>query len=193
MCNEYSKPDGRVFTRKIKKPGNRQATSLIIAWLLLPFSVSLAQETGSSVAVHRLHINGLALHFDKGQDTNENSWGLGMEKSVGTSESETAILNGWDTFWELDVYQDSYSDTAIAGGFGVHRPVLHYLDFGLKAGLLYEREFEEKAGSPIVPYLLPFVETRFDTLLNIRAILVPPIDKYSVEGLVFLQLIVDLR
>ena len=171
----------------------RPAKLCFIALLMLSYSISSAQESGTSVAAFRLHINGLALHFDKGRDTNEKAWGLGIEKPAGTSEGSTAVLNGWNKFWELDFYRDSYSDVAVAGGFGVHRPMFRYLDFGLKAGLLYEREFKEKAGSPIVPYLLPFVETRFDTALNLRAILVPPIDKYSVKGLIFLQLIIDIR
>ena len=118
---------------------------------------------------------------------------MGIEKSSGTSKSEKAILNGWNKYWELDVYKDSYSDPAVAGGFGVYRPMSRYLDFGFKIGLLYEKEFKEKAGSYIIPYLLPSLQTSFDTRTNLRITVVPPFPKYSIKGLIFLQLIVDIR
>ncbi len=177
---------------KIQEIMNRQAKTYFVALLLLSFSLSFAQESETSGAALSLHINGLALHFDKGDTTNEKSWGLGIEKLLGSGASKKAVFDGWEKFWELDVYKDSYSDVAVAGGFGMRRSLLRHLDFGLKAGLLYERELKEKAGSRIVPYLLPFVETNFNAPLSLRAILVPPIDKYSIDGLIFLQLIIDI-
>ena len=174
---------------------NRQARScrtVLIVLLLLPVSASLAQEPETPAGALRLHLNGFALHSDKGKDTNQQAWGLGIEKSSGTSKSKKAILNGWHKYWELNVYKDSYSDMAVAGGFGVYRPVFRYLDFGFKIGLLYEKEYKEKAGSYIIPYLLPSIQTRFDTRLNLRATVVPPFPAYSIKGLIFLQLIVDI-
>jgi len=172
---------------------NKQVRPCLIALLSMLFSISLAQESVTTTVNYKVHLNGFALHFDKGKNTNQQSWGLGIEKSSGTSRSEKAILNGWNKYWELDVYKDSYSDMAVAGGFGVYRPVLQYLDFGFKVGLLYENEFKTKAGSYIVPYLLPSIQTSFASRLNIRATVVPPFPKYSIKGLVFLQLIVDIR
>jgi len=171
---------------------NRRARSCFFALLLLPFSASLAQEPENPAAARRLHLNGFALHIDKGKDTNQQAWGLGIEKSSGTTKNEKAILNGWNKYWELDVYKDSYSDMAVAGGFGVYRPVLRHLDFGFKFGLLYEKELKQKAGSYIVPYLLPSIQTSFDTRTNLRMTVVPPFPAYSIKGLIFLQLIVDI-
>lgn len=171
---------------------NRQTHSCLIILLLLPVSFSLAQEPETVTAAYRLHLNGYALHVDKGKDTNQLAWGLGIEKSSGASKSDKAILNGWNKYWELDVYQDSYSDIAIAVGFGVYRPVSRYLDFGFKIGLLYEQEFKQKAGSYIVPYLLPSMQTSFDSRTNLRMTVVPPFPKFSIKGLIFLQLIVDI-
>ena len=171
----------------------RLVRSCLFALLLLPVSASLAQELETPAAALRVHLNGFALHLDKGKDTNQQSWGLGIEKPSGTTKSEKAILNDWNKYWELDVYKDSYSDMAAAGGFGVYRPMSRYLDFGFKIGLLYEKEFKEKAGSYIVPYLLPSIQTSFDTRTNLRITVVPPFPKYSIKGLFFFQLVVDIR
>jgi len=172
---------------------NRHTHSCLITLLLLPVSSSLAQEPETAAHAYRFHVNGIALHVDKGKDTNQQAWGLGIEKSSGTTKSTRAILNGWNKYWELDVYKDSYSDMAAAGGFGIYRPMSRHLDFGFKLGLLYEKEFKKKAGSYIVPYLLPSIQTNFDSRTNLRMTVVPPFPKFSIKGLIFLQLIVDIR
>ena len=172
---------------------NRHTHSCLIILLLLPVSFSLAQEPETTATAYRLHVNGLALHFDKGKDTNQQAWGLGIEKSSGTTKSKKAILNGWNKYWELGVYKDSYSDMAAGGGFGIYRPMSRHLDFGFKIGLLYEKEFKQEAGSYIVPYLLPSIQTSFDSRWNLRATVVPPFPKFSINGLIFFQLVVDIR
>ena len=182
----------QLTTGTIRSVMKRNAKICFIVLLLLPVSVSLAQEPETTGAVYRLHVNGLALHVNKGKDTNQQAWGLGIEKLTGTTTNKKAILDGWHKYWELDIYKDSYSDMAVAGGFGVYRPVFRYLDFGFKIGLLYEKEFKQKAGSYIIPYLLPSIQTRFDTRLILRATVIPPFPAYSIKGVIFLQLIVDM-
>ena len=177
-----------------ENPGtmNRLGKPYFFVLLLVPFSISFAQESGSSDDAFRLQINGIGLHFDKGKNTNQENWGLGIQRSLGIIESEESLFTGWRKFWELDVYKDSYSDAALSSAFGVQRSVARYLDFGFRAGLVYERGLKKSAGSPIFPALLPFIETSFDIPVNLRATVVPPISSLT-DGLVSLQLIVDIR
>jgi hypothetical protein len=74
----------------------------------------------------------------------------------------------------------------------MQRPIFRHLDAGLKAGLAYDDGLQEDVGSPVLPYLLPFVETRFNRAPNLRATLVPPFPPFHIGGLVSLQLIADL-
>lgn len=170
---------------------NRRSVLVILVSLWIPLSAS-GQEAESGAGAWRLHINGVAIHFDKDEDTNEKNWGLGIQQSLGRSESDTSLWDGWDLFWEVDAYMDSFSDLAVAGGVGAQRPLFRYVDWGLKAGLAFEPGLAENHGSPILPYVLPFAETRFDYPLNLRATLVPPIDALGLGGLISFQLILDL-
>ena len=169
---------------------NGRSVLPILVSLCLPFSAFSGQEAESGAGVYKLHINGLSIHFDKDENDNEKNWGLGMQQSLGHSESDTSLWDGWDLFWEVDVYIDSFSGLGVAGGVGAQRPLFQYLDWGLKAGLVFERGLAENHGSAVLPYLLPFAETSFDYPLNLRATLVPPV--FGLGGMLSLQLILEL-
>lgn len=136
-----------------------------------------------------LHLNALTYHFQDGSDNNETNWGLGLQREFHQSQSQKYLWKNWRSSWEIDVYNDSYYDIGVAGGVLSQRPLLDFIDFGLKLGLVYEEGLEEKNGSPLLPYLLPFLETSFDTMLNARVTVVPPISD-GITGIVTLQLIV---
>ena len=169
---------------------SKRRICLVVA-ALLPWAAVVAAEPDAA-ANYRLHINGIAFHFDKGNGSNENNWGVGIERMFGQKPNAPSFLQGWSTFFELDAYQDSYSKLGVSAGFGMQRPMFRYLDAGLKVGLVYEDGLQEDAGSPVLPYLLPFIETRFERAPSIRATLVPPFPPFDIGGLVSLQLIVDL-
>jgi hypothetical protein len=150
-------------------------------------------ESDHEQSLFKLHVNGIGIHFDKGENTNEQNWGLGIQGSLARYQNSAQFLEGWDLFWEADAYQDSYSDVALSVGAGMQKSLLPYLDFGLKAGLVYEEGLKEDAGSNVLPFLLPFVETNFQSMPNLRATLVPPIGALNIGGVLSLQLIVDLK
>lgn len=175
---------------------SRRLYSCTFLMLLVISTCSLAgqhDELERKASEIKLHINGIAIHFDKGENTNEQNWGLGIQGSLPRYQSKVRFLEGWDLFWEIDAYQDSYSDVALSAGVGMQKPLFPYLDFGLKAGLVYEDGLKEDAGSNVLPFLLPFVETRFQGMPNLRATLVPPIAAWNIDGLLSLQLIVDFQ
>lgn len=138
----------------------------------------------------KLHLNALTYHFQDGDDNNQTNWGLGLQRTFHLSESEKFLWRNWVSFWEIDAYQDSYYDIGVSGGLGTQRPLLDFLDLGFKLGLVYEAGLEEDNGSPLLPYLLPFVETSFETRLNARLTVVPPVSD-GITGIVTLQLIYD--
>ncbi len=171
---------------------NRQSVLAVLVSLWLPVSAFSGQDTESGAGAYKLHINGLAIHFEGGENTNEKNWGLGIQRSLVPSETGASFWDAWEVFWEFDVYKDSFSDLALSGGLGAQRPIFRYMDVGLKAGLVFESGLAEKVGTPIVPYLLPFAETSFDYPLNVRATLVPPIRAFNLDGLISFQLILEL-
>ena len=59
------------------------------------------------------------------------------------------------------------------------------------AELVYERGLKKNAGTPLIPALLPFIETSFNIPLSLRATVVPPISTLT-DGLISLQLIIDI-
>lgn len=139
----------------------------------------------------KLHLNALTYHFQDGEDNNQTNWGLGLQRSFHASTGDAFLWRNWVSFWEFDVYQDSYYDIGVSGGLGTQRPLFKYLDLGFKAGLVYEAGLEEDNGSPLLPYLLPFLETNFSTRLNGRLTIVPPVSD-GITGIVTFQLILDL-
>ncbi len=153
--------------------------------------VSPPAPVDNSVGDWKLHLNALTYHFEDGEDNNETNWGLGLQRSFHASDSPKFLWRNWVSFWEIDVYQDSYYDIGVSGGVGTQRPLLDFIDIGFKAGLVYEAGLEEDNGSPLLPYLLPFFETSFDTRLNARLTIVPPVSD-GITGIVTLQLILDL-
>ncbi len=89
----------------------------ILVSLCLPFSAFSGQEAESGAGVYKLHINGLSIHFDKDENDNEKNWGVGIQRSLGRSESDTSLWDGWDLFWEVDVYKDSFSGLGWPAGW----------------------------------------------------------------------------
>lgn len=155
-------------------------------------NVSAISMNESSDGNLKIHFNAVTHHFkDKDSIANETNWGLGIQKSVALNVIEQFLSHYWTSFWELDIYQDSYYDMGISAGIGSQRPLFRYLDFGLKTGLIYEAGLKKDNGSPLLPYLLPFVETNFESRLNARITVVPPISD-GITGIVTLQLIWDI-
>jgi hypothetical protein len=159
---------------------------------LMHTSLTSAQNSQITDGAFTLHLNGVALHFEKGEDINEANWGLGFEKTFDAGEGNEGFLSDWEKFWEFDAYKDSHSDLAFAAGVGMHHPGASHFGFGLKAGLVYEKELEDDAGSPVLPYLLPFVETHFTSPVNLRATLIPPLPPFDLDGSIIFQLLVNI-
>lgn len=138
----------------------------------MPVRLGFRADTASRPGGFRLHLNGSSLHFRQDEDTNEANWGLGFERSLARREG---LLSEWTTHWELDAYKDSNSQMGVAGGIGARRPVTSWLSLGLKGGLVYENGLENNWGSPLIPYILPFLELGPAGLVSLRATLVPPL------------------
>lgn len=137
----------------------------------------------------KLHLSGFSYHFERG-DNNETNWGLGVEYHYWRSEAEGWLWRNWESFVEFDVYEDSFHDLAFAGGLGIEREVIPFIDFGFRLGILYEKELVEKTGLFVQPYLLPYLQTSFDWYLNARLTIVPPVSD-TISGVLILQFIVD--
>lgn len=68
-----------------------------------------------------------------------------------------------------------------------YRDVFNY---GIAAGVVTSKDLQNK-GWPVFPAVVPFVETRFNSRLNVRMIAVPPWGDVT-NGEIFLQLLWDI-
>jgi hypothetical protein len=136
-----------------------------------------------------LHINGFAYHF-KRNGQNEENYGAGFSYGFTPIKSEITLLNNSRLSVEFDGYRDSYNKFGYSGGVVWQRPVFNTVDLGLRAGLVHEDNAAEKSGLYVIPYLLPFVESRFNFPVNLRATFVPPIGNIT-NGMMVFQFMVD--
>lgn len=167
---------------------------LVLAGILLttsPYALCkdtfLVDEEGGKFT---LHINGYAYHF-KRSGHNEKNYGAGLSYHHGQIKSENELLNESRVAFELDIFRDSFSDIGYAAGVTWQKQLFNSLDWGLKLGFVHEDHLWDTEDMYLVPYLLPFVESRWKTPVNVRMTLTPPLGDLS-NGMVFFQMIVGL-
>ena len=169
----------------------KQSILLILISLCLSVSASPIKERETILDGYKFHLNGISIHFDKSENQNFKNWGIGLEKIMDPDKLFISLGNDWETFWELDVYEDSYSDIGLSVGIGAKRAIYSHLDAGFKAGIVFEEGLEDDANTPVLPFVLPFAETNFNHPINLRGTLVPPLPMLDLGGLISLQLIID--
>lgn len=136
-----------------------------------------------------LHINAMSYHLSADRsELNEENLGLGLSCRLGRFDSSVLILNKVKVFAEFDLYSDSFSEFGYTLGTAFQKKLFKQLDYGFSVGLMHENNLEEKSGLYLHPYIIPYLQTRFDGFLNARVHVVPPVQN---KGFVTLQLIVD--
>lgn len=136
-----------------------------------------------------LRLNGLSKHLDpESENVNETNYGLGFAYRWRSIDSRFALLDGAELHFEADAYEDSLSQFGYLFGVSARKPIAAWLDAGLFAGAIHERNLEEKYGLYLHPIAYPFVQTRFDSRINARISYVPPVRN---GGLLVLQLVVS--
>lgn len=160
----------------------------VSAFLALAFGARADPEPSELRERLELRLNGLSKHLDPGgDDLDETNYGLGCAYRWRAVGSRFALLDGAELHFEADVYEDSLSQFGYLFGVSARKPVSDWLDAGLFAGLIHERNLEEKYGLYLHPIAYPFVQTRFDSRVNARLSFVPPVRN---GGLLALQLVV---
>lgn len=137
-----------------------------------------------------LHLNGLSYHFGgSDEELNEQNWGIGFGYDFGRLSSGSRILDQAVFSFSSEFYSDSFAEFGFALGVSVQNKLVGPIDLGLNAGLLHENNIQEKGGSYLTPFLLPFLETTFDFPVNARLTLIPPWGGLT-EGVLTLQALV---
>ncbi len=123
-----------------------------------------------------LHLNGVTWHIQR-RGLNEENWGLGFDLERYRSESEHGWLDGWMIAHEADVFLGSHRHWGGSVGFSARKAWGRWCWFGLNAGLIHQHEYQRDFGVPVLPFVLPFLETRTRSPVNFRLTYCPPVDR----------------
>ena len=70
-------------------------------------------------------------------------------------------------------------------GITFRKNILDNLQIGLGTGLVYTTQLESISGSPIFPYVLPYIQTDFNFPINLRIIYIPSVSDFKSQQLFF--------
>ncbi|GGK76955.1 hypothetical protein [Amphritea balenae] len=135
-----------------------------------------------------LHLNGASYHF-KRAGHNEQNYGLGFSYKLSDSNQRPDFLKKEPLYFELDIFKDSFSDTGLTAAIAWKKRLSKRTSYGIKAGLWYAQSNTDKYNTPFLPYVVPFLETNYDTRINLRTTIVPPFGDVTYGSLMF-QLII---
>lgn len=115
-------------------------------------------------------------------DVNDFPWGVGAAYDFGIlgQENGNGFFDGIIMGVEFSVFKDSdfgYPSTFVGANF--RKNIFNELQIGLGAGLIYTTQLQSIAGSPVVPFIIPFIQTDFDFPINLRIIYIPPISDWK--------------
>jgi len=130
-----------------------------------------------------LHVNGRAYHFHRAGQV-EFNYGLGFSVPLVQVKSGSPILNEARLGFEFDEYRDSNGHTAFSVGGYLQKALSTHWDWGAKFGLDHETTITQH-DLYVLPYVVPYVESKFRFPVNIRIILVPPVPSYTAGFLAF--------
>ena len=133
------------------------------------------------------HINGVCYHFsDNREELNELNYGLGFSYLLGEFSPGVRWLGGVRAYAEFDAYSDSYSDLGYLFAVALQHRFWGKLDWGANIGFVHEDSLHRKTGMYLHPFVIPYFQTNFDCPLNLRLVLIPPVNN---DGVIALQAI----
>ena len=132
-----------------------------------------------------LIVSGWTQHFRIPSDDRVNSFlaGLGYRQEFSRDE---------DRIWS--VYAGFYNDSRsiISTNVGVECQLrTDFVDFGLAGGLMYNPRFKEAAGTPVIPYALPYLHKQIDRV-GLRLYYSPPIPGHEYTEQVIFQMHLEI-
>ena len=144
------------------------------------------QETPPEEELKRyLIVSGWTQHFRIPSDDRVNSFlaGLGYRQEFSRDE---------DRIWS--VYAGFYNDSRsiISTNVGVECQLrTDFVDFGLAGGLMYNPRFKEAAGTPVLPYALPYLHKQIDGV-GLRLFYSPPVPGHEYTEQVIFQMHLEI-
>ena len=132
-----------------------------------------------------LIVSGWTQHFRIPADDRVNSFlaGLGYRQE---------FLREEDRIWSFYVgcYNDSRS--VLSTNFGVECQLrTDFVDLGIAGGAMYNPRFKELAGTPILPYALPYLHKQIDKV-GLRVYYAPPIPGHEYTEQVIFQMHLEI-
>lgn len=95
---------------------------------------------------------------------------------------------------EFNIFRDSdFGYPAGYIGLSLRRNIFASpIQVGSAIGLLYTTQLQELSGSPVLPFMLPFLQTDFDIPVNLRIIYIPSFMDYNSQQ-VFFTLMIEVN
>lgn len=92
---------------------------------------------------------------------------------------------------EFNIFRDSdFGYPAGYVGLGLRRNIFASpIQVGSAIGLLHTTQLQELSGSPVLPFMLPFLQTDFDIPVNLRIVYIPSFADYNSQQVFFTLMI----
>ncbi|QUS62481.1 hypothetical protein IQE94_09255 [Synechocystis sp. PCC 7339] len=92
---------------------------------------------------------------------------------------------------EFNIFRDSdFGYPAAYVGLSLRKNIFASpIQVGSAIGLLYTTQLQELSGSPVLPFMLPFLQTDFDIPVNLRIVYIPSFADYNSQQVFFTLMI----
>ncbi|AIE74605.1 MULTISPECIES: hypothetical protein [unclassified Synechocystis] len=92
---------------------------------------------------------------------------------------------------EFNIFRDSdFGYPSAYAGLSLRKNIFASpIQIGSGMGLLYTTQLQELSGSPVLPFMLPFIQTDFDSPVNLRVVYIPSFADYNSQQFFFTLLI----
>ncbi len=112
--------------------------------------------------------------------------GLGLAYDFDIIRSDSVFLNNTLMSAEFSIFKDS--DFGYPSGFlatTFRKNIIDELQLGFGAGLVYTTQLKRLSGSPILPFIFPFMQTDFKFPLNLRVVYIPSVSDFKSQQIFF--------
>jgi hypothetical protein len=112
--------------------------------------------------------------------------GIGFAYDFNVMGEDYGWLKGTIVSAEFSIFKDSnFGYPSGFAGITFRKNIVDNLQIGLGTGLVYTTQLESISGSPILPYVLPYIQTDFDFPVNLRIIYIPSVSDFKSQQLFF--------
>jgi len=155
---------------------------------------SPSQDNSEKSSVGNIYITftPITWHWDNvGPNTNDFLMGIGVAYDFKVLDGDYGFFNWFlkDSTMdvEFNVFRDSdYGYPSAYLGVGIRKNIFDLpLQTGMAMGLIYTTQLQKLSGSPVLPFVFPFLQTDFEFPLNLRVTYIPSVSDFKSQQVFF--------